>query len=120
MLNEKEGDVIREATVHHSINGDFTIRKGEWKLLLSPSSGGWSFPKPGTDDEVIETLPLIQLYNMKTDPAEKNNVYAEHPEVVKELKDLMIKYVKEGRSTPGAPQKNDGPEVWKQLSWMEE
>ena len=56
---------------------------------------------------------------MKTDPAEKNNVYAEHPEVVKELKDLMIKYVKEGRSTPGAPQKNDGPEVWKQLSWME-
>ncbi len=120
LLNEKEGDVIREATVHHSINGDFTIRKGEWKLLLSPSSGGWSFPKPGTDDEVIETLPLIQLYNMKTDPAEKNNVYAEHPEVVKELKDLMIKYVKEGRSTPGAPQKNDGPEVWKQLSWMEE
>ena len=119
LLNEKEGDVIREATVHHSINGDFTIRKGEWKLLLSPSSGGWSFPKPGTDDEVIETLPLIQLYNMKTDPAEKNNVYAEHPEVVKELKDLMIKYVKEGRSTPGTPQKNDGPEVWKQLSWME-
>ena len=120
LLNEKEGDVIREATVHHSINGDFTIRKGEWKLLLSPSSGGWSFPKPGTDDEVIKTLPLIQLYNMKTDPAEKNNVYAEHPEVVKELKDLMIKYVKEGRSTPGASQKNDGPEVWKQLSWMEE
>lgn len=120
LLNEKEGDVIREATVHHSINGDFTIRKGKWKLLLSPSSGGWSFPKPGTDDEVIETLPLIQLYNMKTDPAEKNNVYAEHPEVVKELKDLMIKYVKEGRSTPGTPQKNDGPEVWKQLSWMEE
>lgn len=119
LLNEKEGDVIREATVHHSINGDFTIRKGEWKLLLSPSSGGWSFPKPGTDDEVIETLPLVQLYNMKTDPAEKNNVYAEHPEVVKELKDLMIKYVKEGRSTPGTPQKNDGPEVWKQLSWME-
>lgn len=120
LLNEKEGDVIREATVHHSINGDFTIRKGEWKLLLSPSSGGWSFPKPGTDDEVIKTLPLVQLYNMKTDPAEKNNVYAERPEVVKELKDLMIKYVKEGRSTPGAPQKNDGPEVWKQLSWMEE
>lgn len=120
LLNEKEGDVIREATVHHSINGDFTIRKGEWKLLLSPSSGGWSFPKPGTDDEVIKTLPLIQLYNMKTDPAEKNNVYAEHPEVVQELKDLMIKYVKEGRSTPGTSQKNDGPEVWKQLSWMEE
>lgn len=120
LLNEKEGDVIREATVHHSINGDFTIRKGEWKLLLSPGSGGWSFPRPGTDDEVIKTLPLVQLYNMKDDPAETENVYAAHPEIVKELKDLMIKYVKDGRSTPDAPQKNDGPEVWKQLSWMEE
>lgn len=120
LLNEKESNVIREATVHHSINGEFTIRKGDWKLLLSPSSGGWSFPKPGTDDEVIKTLPLVQLYNMKEDPAETNNVYAEHPEIVKDLKDLMVKYVKDGRSTPGAPQKNDGPEIWKQLSWMEE
>lgn len=119
LLNEKESNTIREATVHHSINGEFTIRKGDWKLLLSPSSGGWSFPKPGTDDEVIKTLPLVQLYNMKTDPEESKNVYVEHPEVVKELKDLMVKYVKDGRSTPGAPQKNDGPEVWKQLSWME-
>lgn len=120
LLDEKESNVIREATVHHSINGEFTIRKGDWKLLLSPSSGGWSFPKPGTDDEVIKTLPLVQLYNMKEDPAETNNVYAEHPEIVKDLKDLMVKYVKDGRSTPGAPQKNDGPEIWKQLSWMEE
>lgn len=120
LLNEKEGDIIREATVHHSINGDFTIRKGEWKLLLSPSSGGWSFPRPKRDDEVIKTLPLVQLYNMKDDPAETKNVYAEHPEIVKELKALMIKYVREGRSTPGVPQKNDGPEVWKQLSWIEE
>lgn len=120
LFNEKESNVIREATVHHSINGEFTIRKGNWKLLLSPSSGGWSFPKPGTDDEVIKTLPLVQLYNMKEDPAETNNVYAEHPEIVKDLKDLMVKYVKDGRSTPGAPQKNDGPEIWKQLSWMEE
>lgn len=119
LLNEKAGNTIREATVHHSINGDFTIRRGEWKLLLSPSSGGWSFPRPGKDKEVIETLPSVQLYNMKDDPAETKNVYAEHPEIVKELKELMVKYVKEGRSTPGVPQKNDGPEVWKQLSWME-
>lgn len=120
LLNEKEVKTIREATVHHSINGEFTIRKGEWKLLLSPSSGGWSFPRLGTDDEVIKTLPLVQLYNMKTDPGETKNVYAEHPEIVKELRNLMVKYVKEGRSTPGTPQKNDGPEIWKQLSWMEE
>lgn len=26
VLNEKEGEVIREATVHHSINDGFTVR----------------------------------------------------------------------------------------------
>lgn len=119
LVNEKEGKAIREATVHHSINGDFTIRRGEWKLLLSPGSGGWSFPKPGVDDVVINTLPAVQLYNMNTDPTEKNNVYAEHSDVVNELKALITKYIQEGRSTPGDPQKNTGPEVWEQLKWME-
>lgn len=117
LLDEKEGDIIREATVHHSIDGDFTIRKGEWKLLLSPGSGGWSYPR--SNAEVIKTLPPVQLYNMQTDPQESKNVYAEHPEVVEELKALMAKYVKDGRSTPGMPQKNDGPTAWEQLGWME-
>ena len=37
LLNEKESNVIREATVHHSINGDFTIRKGEWNSCCLPA-----------------------------------------------------------------------------------
>jgi len=37
---------------------------------------------------------------------------------VKELTDLLTKIVKDGRSTPGKPQKNDGPEHWEQLNWM--
>ncbi len=108
---------IREATVHHSINGSFTIRKGDWKLLLAAGSGGWSSPKPGKEEE---GLPKIQLYNMKDDIGETSNLYLKFPEVVKELKTLMIKYVKEGRSTPGERQDNDGKAYWKELSWMEE
>lgn len=42
IVSETEIDPIREATVHHSIDGQFTIRQGDWKLLLSASSGGWS------------------------------------------------------------------------------
>ena len=109
---------IREATVHHSIAGQFTIRRGEWKLLLSPSSGGWSAPKPN-DSTALASLPPVQLYNMKTDPSEQKNVEAQHPEIVSELRSLMVKYVEEGRSTPGEPQKNDGEYPWKQLSFME-
>jgi arylsulfatase A len=33
---------IREATVHHSINGYFSIRQGRWKLCLCAGGGGQS------------------------------------------------------------------------------
>ena len=103
ILNHKK--IIREATVHHSINGNFSIRKGDWKLLFSPGSGGWSYPKPGVDDKIIMTLPKYQLYNMKSDTGETKNLYAEYPEIVNELKALMLKYIKDGRSTQGKTQK---------------
>lgn len=119
IVSETEIDPIREATVHHSIDGQFTIRQGEWKLLLSASSGGWSAPTP-TDTLALDSLPPIQLYNMKDDPSETTNVEAEHPEIVSRLRALMAKYVREGRSTPGAPQKNDGEYPWKELDWMKE
>lgn len=119
IVSETEIDPIREATVHHSIDGQFTIRQGDWKLLLSASSGGWSAPTP-TDTLALDSLPPIQLYNMKDDPSETINVEAEHPEIVSRLRALMAKYVREGRSTPGAPQKNDGEYPWKELDWMKE
>lgn len=119
IVSETEIDPIREATVHHSIDGQFTIRQGDWKLLLSASSGGWSAPTP-TDTLALDSLPPIQLYNMKDDSSETTNVEAEHPEIVSRLRALMAKYVREGRSTPGAPQKNDGEYPWKELDWMKE
>ena len=113
--SETHIEPIREATVFHSFYGQFTIRKGKWKLLLSPSSGGWSFPKPGKDNKRIAQLPKLQLYDMQADPSEKNNLCDKYPDVVNELCSLFFDYVKSGRSTPGNPQKNDGPESWKQL-----
>ena len=115
IVSETEVSPIREATVHHSIAGQFTIRQGEWKLLLSPSSGGWSAPRP-KDSVALATLPSVQLYNMKTDPSEKKNLEAQYPEKVAELRSLLVKYVEEGRSTPGKPQKNDGDYPWRQLN----
>jgi len=107
---------VREATVHHSINGSFSIRKGNWKLEMCPGSGGWSEPKD--PDAKAQGLPPIQLYDLSADIGERTNVQAEHPEVVEELKALLTKYVEEGRSTPGAPQDNTGGSEWEQLWWM--
>jgi len=103
--NNTTTDYKRDYTIHHSINGSFSIRKGDWKLELCPGSGGWSAPKPKKAKEM--GLPDIQLYNLSNDIAEKNNVYDKNPEKVKELYDLLIKCIDDGRSTTGAIQSND-------------
>lgn len=97
---------VREATVHHSINGSFAIRQGPWKLILCPDSGGWSEPRPGRNSR--KDLPPLQLYHLADDRAESINLAAQHPEVVERLTGLLQGYVDEGRSTPGPRQPNDG------------
>ena len=59
--------------------------------------------------------PPDTTYNMKDDPTESKNVYQEHPEIVSELKDLLQKYIREGRSTPGKAQSNDAVNKWEQI-----
>jgi len=97
---------LREALVHHSINGSFAIRQGPWKLELCAGSGGWSAPRPNPKESA--GLPPVQLYDLSRDLGEKQNVQAEHPEIVTRLTALLEKYVADGRSTPGAPQPNTG------------
>ena len=108
---------LREATVHSSLNGSFSIRQGRWKLEMCAGSGGWSYPKPG--DEPAGTLP-IQLYDLEDDISERQNRIHERPDIVEALRDLLTSYVKRGRSTPGTPQQNSGPLHWPQLNWLAE
>lgn len=111
LFNEKMDKPLREATIHHSIGGSFSVRRGKWKLILAPGSGGWSLPNKKA---MKENLPLVQLYDLNKDIGEKVNLQGEYPQVVMDLTLLLEKYLKNGRSTPGAPQKNDGsPDIWK-------
>jgi arylsulfatase A len=96
---------LREAVVHHSINGLFAIRQGNWKLELCAGSGGWG--SPGDAAALKQGLPPMQLYDMTEDVGEKVNVETINPQVVERLTKLLEKYVADGRSTPGAPQRND-------------
>lgn len=92
LLNENYEKPLREATIHHSLNGHFSIRKGNWKYIDAKGHGGFA--------QIKEEVPQdsVQLYNMETDPAETTNVYAENPEVVQELKMLLEKYKEQGYS----------------------
>jgi arylsulfatase A-like enzyme len=113
LLGEKTTAPLRQATVHHAASGKFAIRKGDWVLIDAPSGDDngakgepqWLKEKRGYDkhDQPAE------LFNVREDLIERRNQYAERPEVVRELKALLEKYQREGRSTPGSPQKNDVP-----------
>jgi len=105
----------RNSIVHHSLYGRFSVRKDDWKLLLVPGSGGWSSP-----DDITATkkgLSSVQLYNLKSDIGEENNLKDTHPDKVKYLIDLLEGIVAKGRSRPGQKQNNDVPiDIWK-TSW---
>ncbi|MEM7143525.1 MAG: arylsulfatase [Verrucomicrobiota bacterium] len=54
----------------------FMIRQGDWKLLHASGFGNENF----------EGDPQFELYNLKNDPTEQNNVASENPEVLARLK----------------------------------
>ena len=110
MLGRKSEGPVRESVVHHSGSGMFSLRKGNWKLVLGRGSGGFTAPK------IIEPSggePRGQLYDIAADPAEQHNVWDEHPEVAKEMTALLEEIAGNGRSTPGPAHANEGEvDVW--------
>lgn len=116
LLGQNYTAPLREATVHHSAQGKFAIRRGDWVLILAPTG----------DDNRKQGEPVWfqkargyephseagELFNLATDPMQKQNRYATESEKVKELTSLMERYVTEGRSTPGPKQQNDVQITW--------
>jgi arylsulfatase A-like enzyme len=113
LLGNAGSTPVREATVHQSASGKFAIRRGDWVLIDAPS--GDDNRKRGEPEWFKEERGYTahdqpgELFDFRQDLAERRNLYAERPEIVRALKELLEKYKREGRSTPGAAQKNDVP-----------
>jgi len=86
---------IRNSVVHHSIRGEFALRKGNWVLIEKNSGGVTKVPLwyQKQTKSSKENTPLV-LYNLKNDPKEEHNVYNSNPEIVNEMKDIL-KRIKE-------------------------
>ena len=82
----------RAPVIHHSANGIFAIRDGEWKLVLGNGSGGRQAPKGNPFEQ-----PYF-LFNMQDDPAETKNVIESHPEIAKRLEAECLKIRDSGSS----------------------
>lgn len=98
-LLKGEDKPIRETAVSASIAGTPALRRGSWKYIAAPGSGGWG--KGG------DASQPVQLYHLADDLGETTNLAAAMPEKVAEMKALLEKLITEGRSTPGARQRND-------------
>lgn len=86
----RDGDAsplaARPGVVHHSLDGMFAIRVGDWKLIEGLGSGGFTAPKRRT---ARDGEPAVQLYDLAADPMETTNLAAERPDVVERLQAVL-------------------------------
>ena len=69
-------------------------RRSDFSMLVDPLTRFGSVVAPDAPG---------QLYNLKDDPGERTNLYFEHPEKVKEMKELLDQSLASGRSSLEAP-----------------
>lgn len=91
----------RAPIIHHAANGRFAIRDGRWKLVMAHRNA------------------LAELYDLQSDPSESRNVIKENQAIASRLTSSISSIVREGRSTPGPPQRNDTG-YWPDLHWLSE
>jgi len=90
---------------------DRHLRRGTPRALRRPLAGKNQSRRVCDDTICLIDLFLHsgnrELYNLQNDLSETRNVAEANPGVVERLSVLMRRYIDEGRSTVGAPQKND-------------
>lgn len=79
--NVEENSLVR-TIVHHSVNGSFAVRRGDYKAIFTTGSGGFSKPE---GHKVYPPSVSGQLYNLVDDPTEIDNLWDAEPSVVVEL-----------------------------------
>lgn len=120
-LWQGKDEPVRQDIVYSSGNGGFSIRRDFWKLILV-TDGGVDRGYERTRESYEDTFKPTELYDLRDDISETNNIIDEHPDVVKELMTSLGDYIKNGRSTEGTKQDNAPDEPtgdWEQIVWMD-
>jgi len=125
LLKDPDAPPVRREMVQKSTRS-WAVRKGDWKLCLCPGSGAVGrygntpvpeeayrkalkqFGRRPTRSDLLKA-PFVQLFDLRNDPGESNNLAAGHPALVEELKGIFQRHWEAGRCTPGPKQSNDRP-----------
>jgi arylsulfatase A len=97
LLGKPEAKDLRQSLVNDSMMGLFSIREGQWKLIVGQGGGGFY--------SIQDPLPPAaesagQLYNLDVDLGEAKNLYHENPELVARLTASLENLRNNGRSRP--------------------
>lgn len=80
---------MHNALVHNAFTGEHAIRVGDWKLLEFQGSGSYNYRNIPIKPPLSNPDALGQLYNLKEDRKETNNLYKQFPEKVEELTKIL-------------------------------
>ncbi|MBN8734171.1 MAG: arylsulfatase [Acidobacteria bacterium] len=93
LLGRKLRKPLRDSMISHSVEGVFAIRQGPWKYIEGkPAAGVANIP----DLRKGEMTP--QLYNLRDDPGETNDLLRDNREVAARLADLLTTHRTQGHS----------------------
>ncbi|MDP0490763.1 MAG: arylsulfatase [Verrucomicrobiota bacterium JB023] len=101
-LKGEQPEGPRNVLIHNTYKGRYAVREGDWLLINDKTGYGsrvrkaWEKKRdyPADDDQPVE------LYNLKTDLAQKENVAAEHQEKVAAMQELLETIREQGHSAP--------------------
>lgn len=104
LLQQPLDGPIRPYLLQQGFGGSryLAIRRGPWKYLAHKGSGGNRYDNHPMlrEYELPDTAPNAegQLFNLETDPGERENLAAARVEIAKELAELLKKSIADGRS----------------------
>ena len=91
LFGERIKSPVRRTGIFQTGRGVFAIREGDWKLCMT-TRPTW------IGDKLVLPESAFELYNLKNDPYETRDLFQQQPERAKQLRQLLLDLVKNGRS----------------------
>jgi arylsulfatase A len=89
-LFKHKGPSARDTLVHNTNPNAYALRHGDWVLIAAKTGGVSKVPDWFDKANGYSSNPHSgELYNLRDDLAQKHNLYAEHPDKVRELSSLL-------------------------------
>lgn len=98
-LGETQDLPARTDLVSHSVNGEFAYRSGPWKLV-------YRLPERSLSSSRAQPA-VAELYHLRTDQSERENVADTEPGRVRQLKQRLAEVVASGGSREEISSRND-------------